>query len=211
LYRSRENRWIAGVCGGIAERYGWPANVVRLVYAVVSLLSSAFPGTLFYLVLWVCVPEGERAAESDADADDEVDDFSPQASHLSRATALALAALLGVLGAHRFYAGRFLSGALMLLSIGGLGIWWLVDVILVASGEFRDSDGRRLVYWDADPADDALYDANLDLLRVRPEGADAPREGETRPAAQQSTNGPDADSSSMTPTISRPARSSSSS
>ncbi|MGH9748579.1 MAG: PspC domain-containing protein, partial [Candidatus Polarisedimenticolia bacterium] len=51
LRRSR-NAVIAGVCGGIAEWLGWPANRVRIIYVIVSLLSAAFPGTLVYLILW---------------------------------------------------------------------------------------------------------------------------------------------------------------
>ena len=47
---------IAGVCGGIAERYGWPANRVRLIYVLVSILSAAFPGTIVYIVLWFLMP-----------------------------------------------------------------------------------------------------------------------------------------------------------
>jgi len=55
LKRSR-NRVIAGVCGGLAEWLGWPAGRTRLVYAIVSILSAAFPGTLVYLILWFAMP-----------------------------------------------------------------------------------------------------------------------------------------------------------
>ena len=47
---------IAGVCGGIAERFGWPSNRVRIVYVLASILSAAFPGTIVYLVLWFLMP-----------------------------------------------------------------------------------------------------------------------------------------------------------
>ena len=62
-------------------------------------------------------------------------------SEKSRGVATALAAILGLFGAHRFYLGKSESGALMLLTLGGLGIWWLYDLILVASGSFRDDEG----------------------------------------------------------------------
>ena len=58
LRRSR-NRWIAGVCGGIADRLGWRPNRVRIVYVVVSILSAAFPGILVYIVLWFVMPGPE--------------------------------------------------------------------------------------------------------------------------------------------------------
>jgi phage shock protein C len=57
LHRSRRNRMIAGVCGGLAETLGWDATMVRLLYVLVSILSAAFPGILVYLVLWVVAPE----------------------------------------------------------------------------------------------------------------------------------------------------------
>jgi hypothetical protein len=73
---------------------------------------------------------------------------SPGPSEKSRGVALALAAILGPFGAHRFYAGRPKSGALMLVTIGGLGVWYLYDLIVVAAGEFEDVEGRRLTRWD---------------------------------------------------------------
>jgi phage shock protein PspC (stress-responsive transcriptional regulator) len=57
--RRSKDRVIAGVCGGIAERYGWPADRVRLIYVLVSILSAAFPGTLVYLILWFVMPDAE--------------------------------------------------------------------------------------------------------------------------------------------------------
>lgn len=55
LRRSRD-AMIAGVCGGIAEYLGWPANRVRVIYVLVSVLSAAFPGILVYLLLWFLMP-----------------------------------------------------------------------------------------------------------------------------------------------------------
>jgi len=63
--RRSSDRMIAGVCGGIAERFGWPANRVRLIYVIVSILSAAFPGTLVYLVLWFLMPAPEDAGLPD--------------------------------------------------------------------------------------------------------------------------------------------------
>jgi phage shock protein PspC (stress-responsive transcriptional regulator) len=56
LYRSRRNRWIAGVCGGLAEWLGWNPTLVRLLYVVVSVVSAAFPGIIVYIVLWAVMP-----------------------------------------------------------------------------------------------------------------------------------------------------------
>lgn len=57
--RSRHDRMIAGVMGGIARRYGWNPTLVRAVFVVGSILSAAFPGILAYLILWLLMPEGE--------------------------------------------------------------------------------------------------------------------------------------------------------
>lgn len=59
LRRSRQQKLIGGVCGGIAEWLGWNVTTVRFLYVVVSVLSAAFPGILAYLVLWIAMPQGE--------------------------------------------------------------------------------------------------------------------------------------------------------
>jgi phage shock protein C len=56
LARSKRNKVIAGVCGGIAESLDWSPTTVRILYVIVSILSVAFPGVLFYLVLWLLMP-----------------------------------------------------------------------------------------------------------------------------------------------------------
>ncbi len=57
LQRSRSNKMIAGVCGGLAEWLGWDPTLVRILYVVVSLISAAFPGTIAYLILWLVMPQ----------------------------------------------------------------------------------------------------------------------------------------------------------
>lgn len=54
LYRSRKNRMIAGVCGGIAERFGWDPTLVRIVFVASILLPG--PQVLLYLLMWLVVP-----------------------------------------------------------------------------------------------------------------------------------------------------------
>ena len=57
LRRSRTNRQIAGVVGGLAEYLGVDPTLLRVIYVVGSLVSAAFPGVLVYLLLWLLVPE----------------------------------------------------------------------------------------------------------------------------------------------------------
>lgn len=71
-----------------------------------------------------------------------------QASPRSRGVALALSIVLGCFGAHRFYVGRTGSAVAQLATLGGLGVWALYDAIMIATGNFRDEEGRRLLRWD---------------------------------------------------------------
>jgi phage shock protein PspC (stress-responsive transcriptional regulator) len=57
LMRSREQRVLGGVCGGIAEWLGWRPTTVRVLFVLVSVLSAAFPGILVYLILWILMPQ----------------------------------------------------------------------------------------------------------------------------------------------------------
>ncbi|MCB1081031.1 MAG: TM2 domain-containing protein [Simkaniaceae bacterium] len=55
---------------------------------------------------------------------------------------LLLCFFLGTLGIHRFYVGKIGTGILMILTLGGLYIWQLIDLILIIVGQFRDKQGR---------------------------------------------------------------------
>ena len=55
---------------------------------------------------------------------------------------LLLCFFLGYLGVHRFYTGHTTIGIVQLLTLGGCGIWTLIDFILIILGQFKDSDGN---------------------------------------------------------------------
>ncbi len=57
LYRSRRNKVLAGVCGGIADWLGWDPTVVRIAYVILSIISVGFPGTIAYVILWIVMPK----------------------------------------------------------------------------------------------------------------------------------------------------------
>jgi TM2 domain-containing membrane protein YozV len=59
-------------------------------------------------------------------------------------TALILSILLGGLGVDRFYLGYTLLGVLKLITGGGLGIWWLIDIILILMDKTTDAEGQPL-------------------------------------------------------------------
>jgi phage shock protein C len=59
LRRSRSDRIIAGVIGGLARYAGIDPTLARVIYIVGSIISAAFPGIFVYVVLWLVVPEGD--------------------------------------------------------------------------------------------------------------------------------------------------------
>ena len=65
----------------------------------------------------------------------------------SRLAAALLCFFLGCFGAHRFYLKKTGTAVLMLCTLGGLGIWALVDLIFILTGSFRDREGRRVYQW----------------------------------------------------------------
>jgi TM2 domain-containing membrane protein YozV len=60
-------------------------------------------------------------------------------------TALLLCIFLGGLGIHRFYTKSTAIGVVQLLTLGGCGIWTLVDFIMILTGSYKDGDGQQLV------------------------------------------------------------------
>ena len=57
---------------------------------------------------------------------------------------LILAILVGGIGIDRFYSGSILLGVLKLFTLGGLGLWWLIDLIMLVTGNYKDGDGNPI-------------------------------------------------------------------
>ena len=74
----------------------------------------------------------------------EAQESTGQVSDKAMVPAVLLCFFLGMLGIHRFYVGKVGTGILMILTLGGLGIWSLVDFIMIIVGSFKDKNGLPL-------------------------------------------------------------------
>jgi hypothetical protein len=94
------------------------------------------------------------------------------ASPKSRLTTQMLAIFLGVFGAHRFYVGKTQTAILQALTLGGLGLWYVYDNIMIAAGSFRDGEGLLVANWEPEserlvpPGTAAAILDELDALRA---------------------------------------------
>lgn len=64
-----------------------------------------------------------------------------QNSDKSFVASILLCFFFGALGVHRFYAGKIGTGILQLITFGGFGIWVLIDLIMIVTGNFKDKQG----------------------------------------------------------------------
>jgi len=89
----------------------------------------------------ICIKCGAQLVKAEAV------DISPK----SRLTTTLLCALpayfVGIAGIHRFYLGKIGTGIAMLLTLGGLGIWTLIDFIYAVSGNMKDKEGKLIKNW----------------------------------------------------------------
>jgi phage shock protein C len=60
LYRSRSNRQVAGVCGGLAQYFNLDATLIRILFVVLAVLGGS--GLVIYLAMWIIVPKEPAAA-----------------------------------------------------------------------------------------------------------------------------------------------------
>ena len=65
LYRSRSNRQVAGVCGGLAEYFNLDATLIRILFVVLAVLGGS--GLVLYLAMWIIVPNAQRRRDPAGD------------------------------------------------------------------------------------------------------------------------------------------------
>ncbi|HUZ66712.1 MAG TPA: TM2 domain-containing protein [Beijerinckiaceae bacterium] len=72
---------------------------------------------------------------------------SPRESSKRILPAAVLCFFFGIFGFHRFYVGKIWTGILQILTLGGLGIWALIDFIMIIVGAFTDKQGNKITLW----------------------------------------------------------------
>jgi TM2 domain-containing membrane protein YozV len=80
-------------------------------------------------------------------------------SERSRLVTLLFCSWLGFFGGHRFYVGKVGTGLIWLFTFGVFGVGWIVDLVMVLSGNFRDKDNKPIMYWFrvSDPQGNVLH------------------------------------------------------
>lgn len=141
-----------------AKKKEWRKILVAWIAVVIVLMSvsSAFSNTssglgtiittfagmvlLFGgIAVYVMKPKDEAVLEKQRR-----DQMMGCVSTKSKATALVLCILLGMFGGHQFYAGKKVPGIIYLFTAGLFGIGWLVDIVVIATGNFKDSNGLKI-------------------------------------------------------------------
>jgi phage shock protein C len=57
IYRSETDKYLAGICGGLAELYKWDPTVIRLILVFLTLVTAAFPVIITYIIGWIVIPK----------------------------------------------------------------------------------------------------------------------------------------------------------
>ena len=118
--------------------------VVFLVFLLIVLSVERLRPFLLIIVIVGCVLLSSRKTEEKKSA---MIGRQYLYSSKSRSAALLLCFFFGVFGVHRFYVGKAGTGILYLFTAGGFGIGWLIDMITIACGVFRDSQGNYVKDW----------------------------------------------------------------
>ena len=127
---------------GLEQKKSFRISVIAYlcVLAAAYLLPETRSFFILFLIFGAVALSSMRTGDKRSMAGDWKDEYSPK----SRIAALVLCIFLGGFGIHNFYVGKIGWGILYLFTFGLFGIGWLIDIIRIACGNFRDSQGRYL-------------------------------------------------------------------
>ena len=91
----------------------------------------------------ICIKCGVRLSQAEVPAGD----ISPKSRLVTTLLCALPAFFFSIAGIHRFYLGKIGTGIAMLLTLGGLGIWTLIDFIIVVTGNMKDKEGKLIKNW----------------------------------------------------------------
>jgi hypothetical protein len=120
-------------------------GIARLVGSVVLSFFNLAPLNIFFAMVSVFQLNEGKCKDSDGKVIRQVVRLKKEEiSSTDQKTALILSLCLGFFGAHQFYTGKPLKGVLMLCTLGGMGVWWSLNIYQIATCGFRDSEDKVL-------------------------------------------------------------------
>ena len=125
------------------KRSFWISVAVFVVVLLISVSVDRLRPFSLIVVITGCVLLSSRKTEEKNTSFGSQYLYSPK----SRTAALLLCFFLGLMGVHRFYVGKVGTGILYFFTLGGFGIGWLIDMITIACGVFRDGQGNYVKDW----------------------------------------------------------------
>jgi TM2 domain-containing membrane protein YozV len=124
-------------------------NLIRFGYFYWEFIPfSLIPSIAIFYAIYLILPEMMPSIFSQMKNSEKKQKYQPsdELSEKEFLPTLILCFFVGFLGIHRFYAGKIGTGILLIVTLGGLGIWVLVDFIMICIGSFRDIEGRIIKY-----------------------------------------------------------------
>ncbi|OPX23457.1 MAG: hypothetical protein B1H03_01500 [Planctomycetales bacterium 4484_113] len=134
LYRSRSNRWLGGVCGGLARHFGFDPNILRVIWLVMVVVSPTV-FALLYLLAWVIIPGEPWAIAARGDAET----YHPESRGVHISAGVFWGVLLIVLGTIFLLGESWLRAATGLIAPVAL----LVLGILLVAGKLPHNSSER--------------------------------------------------------------------